>query len=330
VKSAARFGTAVASVALVAAFGRGAFADKEGASSSVDAALPPYQVTSGVSGKLTSVGSDTLANLMESWAEAFNKLYPGVNFAMDQKGSSNAPPALIEGTAQLGPMSREMKAEESQKFETKFGYKPTGVRVALDALAIYVHKDNPIQSLTMEQLDAIFSSTRKSGAPADLTTWGQLGLTGEWASLPISLYGRNSASGTNGYFKEHVLAKGDYKSTVKEQPGSAAVVQGVSADRGGIGYSGIGYRTPGVKVVPVSGKDRTPYDAVAANVYSGKYPISRALFVYVNKAPGQALQTTTREILSFALSKDGQELVDAAGFVPLPATTAAEERNKLN
>jgi phosphate transport system substrate-binding protein len=152
-------------------------------------------------------------------------------------------------------MSREMKADESNKFEQKFGYKPTVVRVALDALAVYVHKDNPIQSLTLQQVDAIFSSTRKSGAPSDITTWGQLGLTGEWAGKAISLYGRNSASGTYGYFKEHALAKGDYKATVKEQPGSAAVVQGVSADLGGIGYSGIGYKTSEVRAVPIVGKD---------------------------------------------------------------------------
>jgi phosphate transport system substrate-binding protein len=227
-------------------------------------------------------------------------------------------------------MSREMKPEEIASFEKKFGYKPTAVAVALDALAIFVSKDNPIDKLTLQQADAIFSSTRKSGAPADITTWGQLGLTGEWASHPINLYGRNSASGTYSYFKEHVLAKGDYKSTVKEAPGSATVVQNVTADRDGIGYSGIGYRTSGVKAVPIVGKDGTPYEAAAANVYSSKYPISRALFVYVNKAPGQPLSAAVKEFLSFVLSKDGQEIVLKGGFVPLTSAMVTEYRAKLN
>ena len=300
-----------------------------GAGAGVDPALPAYQPAQGVSGNLTSIGSDTLNNLMTFWAEGFGKRYPNVNMQIEGKGSTTAPPALIAGTAQFGPMSREMKADESNKFEQKFGYKPTVVRVALDALAVYVHKDNPIQSLTLQQVDAIFSSTRKSGAPSDITTWGQLGLTGEWAGKAISLYGRNSASGTYGYFKEHALAKGDYKATVKEQPGSAAVVQGVSADLGGIGYSGIGYKTSEVRAVPIVGKDGKAYGATEAEVIAGKYPISRALFVYVNKAPGQPLPPAVREYLLFVLSREGQQIVEKDGYVPLPAAIVTAERAKL-
>ncbi|MCC7136866.1 MAG: PstS family phosphate ABC transporter substrate-binding protein [Planctomycetes bacterium] len=296
----------------------------------VDAGIPAYQTAGGVSGNLVSVGSDTLNNLMTFWAEGFTTLYPNVNPQIEGKGSSTAPPALIAGTSQLGPMSREMKGEEIQAFEKKFGYKPTAIRVALDALAVYVNKDNPVPQLTMAQVDAMFSSTRKGGAPADLSTWGQLGLTGDWASLPISLYGRNSASGTYGYFKEHVLAKGDYKPTVKEQPGSAAVVQGVTGDRGGCGYSGIGYKTAGVRAVPIVGKDGKAHAADAENVYSGAYPISRALFVYVNKAPGQPLQPLVREFLHYVLSQEGQAVVEKDGYVPLTAKIVAEERAKLN
>jgi phosphate transport system substrate-binding protein len=305
---------------------RGASAE---APASLDAELPAYQPVSGVSGDLRSVGSDTLNNLMTFWLEGFQELYPAVNPQMEGKGSTTAPPALIEGTADLGPMSREMKPEESNKFEQKFGYKPTGVRVALDALAVYVNKDNPVPSLTLEQVDAIFSSTRKAGAKSDVTTWGQVGVGGAWASLPISLYGRNSASGTYGYFKEHVLAKGDFKSSVKESPGSAAVVQGVTADRAGIGYSGIGYRTSGVRAVPIVGKDGRPVEATEANVLSGAYPISRALLVYVNKAPGRTLRPAVGEFLRFVLSRQGQEIVVKDGFVPLPARVVSEERAKL-
>lgn len=293
-------------------------------------ALPEYQPTSGVSGDLTSIGSDTLNNLMTFWAEGFTGLYPNVNPAIEGKGSSTAPPALTQGTAILAPMSREMKADEIQKFEAKHGYKPTGIRVALDALAIFVGKDNPVPSLTMEQVDAMFSSTRKRGAKADVTTWGQVGLTGEWASLPISLYGRNSASGTYGYFKEHVLSKGDYKSTVKEQPGSAAVVKGITEDRAGAGYSGIGYMTAGVRAVPIVGKDGQPHAADKANVYSGAYPISRALYVYVNKAPGQPLQPLVKEFLLYVLSRAGQEVVEKDGYIALTPEIVAAERAKLN
>jgi phosphate transport system substrate-binding protein len=314
--------SASAVLAAGALFGPGAGAD-------VDPAIPAYQTASGVSGNLSSVGSDTMNNLMQFWAEGFNGLYPNVNLQIEGKGSSTAPPALIEGTSNFGPMSREMKAEEISKFEAKYGYKPTYIKAALDALAVYVHKDNPITQLTLAQVDAMFSSTRKAGGPSDITTWGQLGLTGDWAGKPISLYGRNSASGTYGYFKEHVLAKGDYKATVKEQPGSAAVVQGVSADLGGCGYSGIGYKTSGVRAVPIVGKDGKPYDATDVNVYSGNYSISRPLLIYVNRAQNQALAPATKEYLLYVLSKEGQQVVAKDGFVPLTAQIVAEERRKI-
>lgn len=317
-------------LSVAAAVALGAVGPRAGAAD-VDPGLPEYASVGGVAGDLVGVGSDTLNEAMTFWGAGFQEVYANVNPSYDPKGSGAAPTALIEGTAVVGPMSREMKAEEIQKFEKKFGYKPTAVRVCLDALAVYVNKDNPVPSLTLAQVDAMFSSTRKQGAPADISTWGQVGLTGDWASLPISLYGRNSTSGTYTYFKEHVLSKGDYKSTVKEQAGSSAVVNGVTADRAGVGYSGIGYRTPGVRAVPIAGKDGKPYDASEANVYSGAYPISRGLLVYVNKAPGQALPTLAREFLRYVLSKQGQELVKSkAGFVPLTAKMAAEERAKLD
>ena len=220
----------------------------------VDPAIAAYQKTSGVSGNINSVGSDTMNNMMALWGEMFLKMYPNVKIQVEGKGSSTAPPALISGTAQFGPMSRAMRATEIDQFEAKFGYKPTQIRTSYDALAVYVHKDNPIEKLTLAQVDAIFSKTRKRGGKA-VTTWGQLGLTGDWANRPISLYGRNSASGTYGFFKEHSLKNGDFKDTVKEQPGSASVVQGVTEDRFGIGYSGIGYRTSGVKAVALAEAD---------------------------------------------------------------------------
>ncbi len=203
----------------------------------IDAKIAKYKPASGVAGNLGSIGSDTLNNLMTYWAEGFKKKYPNVNI--------QTPPALIAGTSQLGPMSREMKPTEIEQFEKKYGYKPTKIGVALDSLAVYVNKDNPIKSLSLDEVDAIFSKTRKRGV-AEITTWGQLGVTGKLAAMPISLYGRNSASGTYGYFKEHTLKGGDYKNSVKEQPGSASVVEGVAHDIAGIGYSGIGQPLPKV------------------------------------------------------------------------------------
>lgn len=296
----------------------------------VDPSIPAYKTASGISGNLSSIGSDTLNNLMTLWAEKFNKTYPNVKVQIEGKGSSTAPPALIAATAQVGPMSREMKGSEVDQFEKKFGYKPTKVRVAVDALAVFVNKDNPVACLSMPQVDGVFSKTRRSGYKENVKTWGQLGLTGDWASRPVSLFGRNSASGTYGFFKEHVLLNGDYKDEVKEQPGSASVVQGVTVDRYAIGYSGIGYATAGVKAVPISRKPGEACSpATAEQAYSGAYPLSRFLYVYVNKAPGKKLDPLVGEFLRLVLSKEGQEVVVKDGYYPLPAKLVTEELGKL-
>jgi len=317
----------VAPFALALAFCGSALSAQAG---KVDPAIPGYQKTSGVSGNLSSVGSDTLANLMTLWAEGFRKEYPNVRIQIEAKGSSTAPPALIAGASQVGPMSREMTTSEVNEFEKKYGYKPTQIRVALDALAVYVNKDNPLQQLTLQQVDGIFSKGHACGGKA-IATWGQAGLTqGAYASKPISLYGRNSASGTYGFFKEHALCKGDYKDTVKEQPGSASVVQGVTEDLYGMGYSGIGYKTSGVKTLKLSKTPGGPfYSTDAENVYSGKYPISRSLYVYVNQAPGKPLDPMIREFVKYVLSAEGQQVVVKDGFMPLTAATDGQERGKL-
>ena len=296
----------------------------------LDPALQPYKVAPGVSGNLSSIGSDTLNNLMTFWAESFSKFYPNAKIQIEGKGSSTAPPALISGTAQLGPMSRPMKGTEVDQFEKKYGYKPTPIRTSVDALAVFVNKDNPIRCLTIAQVDGIFSKSRRYGYKEDVKTWGQLGLTGEWANKPVSLYGRNSASGTYGFFKEHALKNGDYKDSVKEQPGSASVVQGVTVDRFAVGYSGIGYATAGVRAVPLAEKEGAKcYDADAEHAYAGDYPLSRFLFVYVNKAPGRPLDPLTREFVKLVLSKQGQEVVIKDGYFPIPASIVREELNKI-
>ncbi len=303
----------------------GAALASEGAGVQVDPAIASYQPVSGISGSLNSIGSDTLNNLMTLWAEGFRKVYPNVTVQVEGKGSATAPPALIEGTAQLGPMSRPMTEEEEEAFVRKHGFRPLPVTVAIDALAIYVHKDNPVRGLTLQQVDCIFSKTRKSGY-REITLWGQVGLSGPWANLPMSLYGRNAASGTYGFFKEHALLKGDFKDTVKEQPGSAAVVNGVAKDRAGIGYSGIGYRTAGVRAVPLAASHTEPLvEPTYENALNGTYPLARALYIYVAKRPGEPLEPLVAEFLRFVLSREGQEIVIKDGYGPLPASLVQKQ-----
>lgn len=301
------------------------------AETKVDPNLPTYTKVGGVSGSLSSVGSDTLANLMTLWAEEFKKQYPNVAVQIQAAGSSTAPPALTEGTSNFGPMSRPMKDQEIEAFEKKYGYKPTAIPVAIDALAVFVNKDNPIKGMTMEQVDAVFSSTRTCGGAKDITKWGDLGLTGPWENRDIQLFGRNSVSGTYGYFKEHALCKGDFKSNVNEQPGSASVVQSVAASLNAIGYSGIGYTTSSVRAVPLAKKAGGEFvEATTENALTGAYPLSRALLVYVNKAPGKALAPLEREFVKMILSKQGQEIVVKDGYIPLPASMAQKTLEKLD
>ena len=288
------------------------------ASDLLDPNLPVYNKVSGVSGNLSSVGSDTLANLMTLWAEEFKRNYPNVNIQIQAAGSSTAPPALIEGTSNIGPMSRMMKDKELAAFETKYGYKPTAVPVAIDALAVFVNKDNPVEGLKIADVDAIFSATRKCGGEADIVNWGQVGVAGALGQRDMQIYGRNSVSGTYGYFKSKALCKGDFKNSVNEQPGSASVVQSVATSLNGIGYSGIGYKTSSVRAVPLSKKGGAFIEATPDNATNGTYPLARFLYVYVNKAPNKNLSPLEREFVKLVMSKVGQEVVVKDGYIPLP------------
>jgi phosphate transport system substrate-binding protein len=296
----------------------------------VDPRVQPYKKAGNMSGNASSIGSDTMNNLMALWLEAFQKYYPSVKIQIEGKGSSTAPPALIEGTAQFGPMSRTIKSTETDKFEAKYGYKPSGFRTSVDALAVFVNKDNPLAGLSLPQVDAIFSKGRLGGSPEEIARWGQLGLKGNWESASISLYGRNSASGTYGFFKEHALYKGDYKDQVKEQPGSASVVQGITGDRFGVGYSGIGYLTSGVRALPLAAREGQPYkEGTLQNVIDGSYPLGRFLFIYVNNPPDKPVDPLVKEFLRFVMSKEGQEIVIKDGYMPLPYDVVKEELAKL-
>lgn len=296
----------------------------------VDKNVPEYKSVSGISGNLSSVGSDTLANLMTLWAESFKRAYPNVNIQIQAAGSSTAPPALTEATSNFGPMSRKMKSKEIAAFEDRYGYKPLAIPVAIDALAVYVNKDNPVKGMSIADVDAIFSSTRKCGAEDNITKWGGLGMTGAWKSRDIQMYGRNSVSGTYGYFKKKALCKGDYKNNVNEQPGSASVVQSVSSSVNGIGYSGIGYKTSGVRAVPLRKKASGKFiDASPENAVAGTYPLSRFLYVYVNKHPNKDLAPLQKEFMKLILSKQGQEVVIKDGYIPLPAKVVEKYLKQL-
>lgn len=296
----------------------------------VDADLPAYEPVEGISGTIKSIGSDSMNNLMTFWTEGFRRFYPNVQVEVEGKGSATAPPALIAGTANFGPMSREMKKKEADEFEAKYGYQPTALKTSIDMLAVYVHKDNPIEGLTLQQIDAVFSKNRKGGYPHDITTWGQLGLESKWADQPISLYGRNSASGTNGYFKEHALFGGDYKDSVKQLPGSASVVQAIATNRNAIGYSGIGYMTADVRAVPVSAEDDGDFvTAVPENGFSGEYPLSRYLYLYINYEPQSKLDPLRLEFVRFIFSREGQQEVIKDGYLPVDSKTAEEALNSV-
>ncbi len=314
----------------VAAFSVGLLTTGIASAVSVDKAVAEYKAVSGISGNLSSVGSDTLANLMTLWAESFKRSYPNVNIQIQAAGSSTAPPALTEATSNFGPMSRKMKSKEIAAFEDRYGYKPTAIPVAIDALAVYVNKDNPIKGMSISDVDAVFSSTRKCGTDKSFTKWGDMGMTGNWKNRDIQMYGRNSVSGTYGYFKKKALCKGDYKNNVNEQPGSASVVQSVSSSMNGIGYSGIGYKTSGVRAVPLTKKDGGKFIAATpANAVSGKYPLSRFLYVYVNKHPNKELAPLEKEFLKMVLSQQGQAVVIKDGYIPLPAKVVEKYLNQL-
>jgi phosphate transport system substrate-binding protein len=296
----------------------------------LDPQLPAYRAGGDLAGHIKSVGSDTMGELMTKWIEGFKTLYPNVSFEIDAKGSATAPPALTQGGSQLGPMSRPMEKSELDAFQSKFGYPPTSVPVAVDALAIYVNKDNPISCLTVQQLDRIFSKDHWNSNGGNIATWGDAGLTGDWADRPVALFGRNAQSGTYQVFKETVLYNGDFKNDLKEQPGSAEVVQHVAADKGAIGYSGIGFLTDGVRAVPLAtAQGDKCYDTSAESAYTGKYPLARYLSVYFNKNPTQALDPALVEFLKYIVSKDGQATTRTTGFYPITNSVRLNDLKRL-
>ncbi|RMH12145.1 MAG: phosphate ABC transporter substrate-binding protein PstS family protein [Planctomycetota bacterium] len=291
----------------------------------IDRKFQPYKPEQRVAGDLRTVGSDTLSNLVLLWAQQFSSAHPGVKIQVEAKGSSTGPAALMEGQAQFAPMSRAMKNKERDEFIKKFGYEPVALRVAIDCLAIYVNKDCPLDEISMPQIREVFSVDGPD------MTWGQLGVTDpRWRDRPISLYGRNAASGTYGFFKSVALGGSDYKPSVKEAPGSAGVIQGVASDPLGMGYSGIGFRTPDVKVLhvaPETGDEAVEPTQEAANY--GEYPLARNLYIYVNYDRNSGLDPLRAEFVRLIYSRDGQESVIKDGFFPVSSRIAIEDMGKV-
>ncbi len=295
----------------------------------VAADAPEYERKPGVAGKITSVGSDTLANLMTLWSQEFKHLYPDVKFQIQASGSSTAPPALTEGTATIGPMSRELKPSEIQAFIRAHGYPPTAIQVALDAIAIFVERRNPLPGLTLSEVDAIFSATRFCGGEESISHWSQLGVDNYGQGAPIRLFSRNSVSGTYGLFKIMALCDGDFTKTVNEQPGSASVVLSVASSKGGMGYAAYGYKTAGVRALPLGENAAQFIPLNVETVREQQYPFTRFLYLVINKSPDEPLPTLVREFLTFVLSDTGQKLVARDGYFPIKETLLLRQRRQL-
>lgn len=288
-----------------------------------------YERRSGVAGKVVAVGSDTMANMMLLWAEEFEKIYPQANIEIDVTGSSTAPPALAEGVANIGVMSRAMKDSEIRRFEKNYGYPPTVLRVAIDAIAIFVEESNPLNGLTLKQIDGIFSSTHYCGGRENIAKWAQLGVNFSQPHTPMQLFGRNSISGTHASFKLNALCDGDFKNTVNEQPGSASVVFSVASHQGAIGYAPVGYKMAGAKVLSVGTDADSLIPLNPDTVSSGRYPFSRYLYLIVNKSPSQPFRSVEIEFLKFVLSKEGQDMVAKDGYFAVSEAIVNRQLNLL-
>jgi phosphate transport system substrate-binding protein len=303
----------------------------------VDPTLASYVPERTLTGRLAVAGSETMQPLVARLAAEFRNRYPGIKVGIEGGGTNAAMTGFFQGLAQsrrgdgnvrghlgsnditLMASSREMTEAEVKSFIARYGYEPTAIPIAMDAVAVYVHKDNPVTGLTLEQVDALFSADRRRGLADDLKVWGQLGLTGEWTNAPVRMYGRNQKSGTRAFFQHHVLLDGGFKPSVKEEPGSATVVLDLSRDRFGIGYTGMGYQASAVRPLPIALKAGMPFVVPnAETTEDGSYPLRRFLYLYVNRDPKEPLDTVVEEFLTFINSREGQETVVRAGFYPLP------------
>ncbi|OAL60197.1 phosphate ABC transporter substrate-binding protein [Halomonas sp. ALS9] len=281
-----------------------------------------------MSGTLGAVGSDTMAGLMLRWGETLTTRYPEVKLQFQASGSASAPTALVAGTTRLGPMSRPMTADERDNFIERYGYPPLELKVARDALIVVVHRHNPLRTLTRQQVDAIFSTSRACGGEAPIRRWEQLPATRDWSFGHIALHGRNLASGTHGLFQERALCGGQFRNDISEHPGSSAVVAAVGESANAMGYAGFNHLTPAVHALSLYNDEGTAIPPDEASVQSGDYPLSRYLYLYVNQPPGETLPPPEQAFLRLILSEEGQQIARASGFVPLTQTVIREQQKR--
>jgi len=289
----------------------------------------PYESVAGLSGNIISIGESTTTNLVARIATEFRRMYPDVAIQVTSSPMSIGPAALLDGRADLVPMSRPLNPEDIQNFTKKYGYPPTEIKVAADALAIYVEKGNPVTGLTLGQLDGIFSRTQRRG-DSSIETWGQAGLTEEWADRRITLYGYGPEDGAHQAFQQQVLNGGAFRLSMLVEGGGSSIVQGVAADPAAIGFASVFFASKRVRIVQLAGADGRFYAPTEENVRSNKYPLSRFLYVYVNKPPRQPLGGPAREFLLFLLSREGQQIVADGGNIPLDAATVTQGRRTLS
>ena len=311
----------------------------------VDSGLERYSPKAQVSGGFKVQGSDTMHALMRRLVVDFQTRQPKVSIDLRSGGSTKAITEFLEPPqpgrivvkeerakqALLVSSSRELTDSEMKQFSAQRGYEPLIMPIAVDAVALYVHKDNPLPGLTLDQADAIFSTDRRRGLKKDIGLWGDLAMDNGWEQARIQLYGRDRRSGTRAFFQEHVMAGGEFKPTVQEVPGAASVILALSRDPLGIGYSGIGLQTSSVRIVPVADIQGMPWVAPsAATVADQSYPLRRLLYLYFDKEPGASLPPAVQEFLTFVKSREGQETVVRAGFYPLPMEQVEKTSIALN
>ncbi len=318
----------------------------------VDPLLPAFHPSASIGGSLVCAGASNLNGIVQRWAGALMRLHPAARIQIDPRPrlSSEGMRELLEGRAQVVPLARELFPSETAAFRQRFGHPPLVVCIALgsyatphntDAIAVYVHSGNPLRALTLAQLDAIFSDTRRRGAPGAITTWGQLGLTGEWAARPVHAYGMvlrrpdGDPPGIVNFLERHLLLGGRFSgrvTPVADQDGVGAldgIVRSVANDPAGIGYSSFANALAGVRTLPLAEDERAPACAgTPATVAAGAYPLTRHVYLCLDGPPGRPLAPLVREFLRFALSREGQEAVaqDPSGYLPLSSARAAAER----
>ena len=294
-------------------------------------AAPPARAEEAVPQRvLRAVGSDVLAPLVQRWAHALESAQPGLHVEVLGPGSQAAPAALVRGEAELGPMGRPLTSDERAAFESRFGYPPTVVPVAVGALFVLVAKSNPLPSLTVEQLDAIYSRERSCGAPAPLQRWSELGVARPRVDDRIVPCGRDRRSGTREFFRWYGLCQGEFGDDVLEQPGARSLERAVAEGFCGIGYGGLPAAEPDVRAVPLAGHaDEAPVAPTPEAIATRRYPLAQELYVVLDVPPGGAPGPDAAAFLRVALSLEGQAMAREFDLLPLPEPERAAEAARL-